>query len=326
MATPASNAAPTPSSSPSSPAPAAGQQQPSVPSGNPAAVPSEQQQQQQGQAPPAISPQDFRALTEKYEQLKQMEKEYQAYLTQQREAQKPIMEKTILNLARITNKLDPADKQAPIKFTPEVQTFLTNQFLDLKNKDMANLFTTISDRFEEAGSKYEALQAQATGYQQQIAELQKQNMEFKSLLEKQTVVAEQQQRARAADVSSNTEPQVPNLMSDMFQRMVESSPIDSLFGNNRAANNKRTFEKMNNIPAAQLQSNLKEVSQEASRDAPTSQQSEEPPAKRARVEIPEGVAPSHARLFSSLAGIKHQVNMRDPNRYLPDSLANAQRF
>jgi len=276
----------------------------------PAAAPASSQP---ANVPVAETPQDLRELSEKY---KLMQEKFNRVTQDFQTRQRPVMEKTMGTLARVMG-INPTsiDPNIPKTLPPMVQQFITDQFANMDQPELANFLSQLSNKFEEGSLRYADEQARSQSYQGQVDQLQRQLAETQANL--QAVMAQQQQQARqqppAAAFANTAQPS--SALSDIFQRM-PASPVDRLYGNAATlAPAKRSFESAFTSPSS-LGSMLMQ------------QQPKEVPihASAAEVDTPEfsshkkprvGILPSHEHIFNAISGIKQNVSMRDPLKYSP---------
>jgi hypothetical protein len=243
-----------------------------------------------------VDPNTFRELSEGYKALQaQLARIQQENI----ERQRPAMEKSLNILARVTSL------SGEPSLPPAVQKFITDQYSSYERKDMSDFLSTVSNKFEEAGLKYEQAQSRITAYEQQNAELQRQLAESKALLEKQSLVLSESQRQ-----ATPTLPPPSSVLSDIFTR---ATPVDSLFGLN--TNGKRSYDNFaapSPSMASVMQQRMglealpKQLEIKASKDSV-----EESPAKRQRTDdLPPNILPSQSHIFDALMGAKNTINMR----------------
>ena len=263
---------------------------------------------------PVETPQDMdlRALSEKY---KQMQEKFNRVTQDFQTRQRPVMEKTMGTLARVMG-INPTstDPNTPKTLPPAVQQFITDQFTNMDQPDLANFLSHLSNKFEEGSLRYADEQTRSQTYQGQVEQLQRQLTETQANL--QAVMAQSQTRQLPPATFGNTA-QPSSVLSDIFQRM-PVSPVDRLYGNAPSqAPAKRSFDSAFSPPPTigsmlMQQQQPKEVPIHASAN-----ETAEKPEFSANKKLRVGILPSHEDIFNAISGIKQNVSMRDPLKYNP---------
>ena len=264
---------------------------------------------------PVETPQDLRELSEKY---KLMQEKFNRVTQDFQTRQRPVMEKTMGTLARVMG-INPTstDPNTPKTLPPAVQQFITDQFTNMDQPDLANFLSHLSNKFEEGSLRYADEQTRSQTYQGQVEQLQRQLAETQTNL--QAVMAQSQTRQQQQPANfGNTTAQPSSVLSDIFQRMPVSA-VDRLYGNAPSqAPAKRSFDSAFSSPPTigsmlmQQQQQPKEVPIHASAN-----ETAEKPEFSANKKLRVGILPSHEHIFNAISGIKQNVSMRDPLKYNP---------
>lgn len=292
-----------------------------APAPNTAPAPGQQQQPDNSSSSNntnALSPEQFRIISEQYKKATEENAQMKAMMEQFKKEhlarQRPLLEKAITNFSKIAGTPDAKDPNV-MMLDESVAKFISDQFAGVESTKMQQFLVTLSDKWDEAGAKFEDLTAKSTGYQQQLATLGAQHQEATSTIAKLNAQIADLNR-QLANTSSGA--QTPNNLGTVFRPSQKPSAIDGLVGNAGANKRNHASAFANSALAGALYGGLKEQAAQpvdVNASANPGGEEEERPAKKSRTEKEPNVPATHAALFNTIAGIKSSVTLRDPYKY-----------